>query len=86
MKHVKGSLKLWHREFKEAKICTRKKLCEDILLIEKKMDDQMANVEEVQNRAVWIKELAELDRIDVLDCKWFRELCMMANGVRFLRL
>ncbi|PWA66146.1 RNA-directed DNA polymerase, eukaryota [Artemisia annua] len=67
LKHVKGSLKLWHKEFKEAKICTRKKLCEDILLIEKKMDDQMAKVEEVQNRAVWIKELAGLDRIDALD-------------------
>ncbi|PWA70290.1 RNA-directed DNA polymerase, eukaryota, Reverse transcriptase zinc-binding domain protein [Artemisia annua] len=67
LKHVKGRLKLWHKEFKELKICTRKKLCEDILLIEKKMDDQMATIEELQNRAGWIKELAELDRIDVLD-------------------
>nr|GEU76009.1 RNA-directed DNA polymerase, eukaryota, reverse transcriptase zinc-binding domain protein [Tanacetum cinerariifolium] len=47
LKHVKGSLKLWHREFKETKICTRKKLCEDILLIDKRIDDQMATIEEV---------------------------------------
>ncbi|GKE37190.1 RNA-directed DNA polymerase, eukaryota, reverse transcriptase zinc-binding domain protein [Tanacetum coccineum] len=31
------------------------------------MDDQMAIVEEVQNRSDWIKELAGLDRIDALD-------------------
>ncbi|GJU14706.1 RNA-directed DNA polymerase, eukaryota, reverse transcriptase zinc-binding domain protein, partial [Tanacetum coccineum] len=31
------------------------------------MDDQMATVEDVQNRSDWIKELAKLDRIDALD-------------------
>ncbi|GJS95132.1 putative RNA-directed DNA polymerase, eukaryota, reverse transcriptase zinc-binding domain protein [Tanacetum coccineum] len=67
MKYLKGKIKDWHKDFKVAQTTRSKSLCSRIGAIEDKMDDMTATEEEVAQRIFWLKELADIERSEVID-------------------
>ncbi|GJR19844.1 hypothetical protein Tco_0968371 [Tanacetum coccineum] len=67
MKYLKGKIKDWHKDFKVAQTTSSKSLCNRIGAIEDKMDDMTASEEDVAQQIFWLKELADIERLEVID-------------------